>query len=118
LKVWSKDLQKYFETGDNVRVISGTHTGGSGIITALKDKVAVVSMDGTKAEFKILIGNLKCKGDDMEHIKMQDFISKSLDKVRYIAGDLIKYDSGALEISNSTLKNIKFGPSSYTSNVK
>ena len=99
LKVWSKDLQKYFENGDSVRVISGLHAGGSGVVTALTDKVAVVSMDGTKTELKILISNLKCKGDDMEHIKLQDLISKSLDQVRYLAGDLIKYDAGAHEIS-------------------
>jgi transcription elongation factor len=35
LKAWTKDLRKYFETGENVLVISGLHSGGSGMITAI-----------------------------------------------------------------------------------
>lgn len=35
LKAWTKDLKKYFETGENVLVISGLHSGGSGMITAI-----------------------------------------------------------------------------------
>ena len=35
LKAWTKDLKKYFETGENVLVISGLHSGGSGLITAI-----------------------------------------------------------------------------------
>lgn len=35
LKVWTKDLIKYFETAENVLVISGLHSGGSGTITAI-----------------------------------------------------------------------------------
>jgi transcription antitermination factor NusG len=35
LKVWTKDLQKYFEEGEMVRVISGLHAGGVGLLTAI-----------------------------------------------------------------------------------
>jgi transcription elongation factor len=30
LKVWTKDLMKYFETGELVRIISGNHAGVAG----------------------------------------------------------------------------------------
>jgi preprotein translocase subunit YajC len=74
IQVQTKDLQKYFENGESVRVISGFHAGGSGIITQISDKFAVVSMDGTKQELKILLANLKSKRDEMEHLKFDDFI--------------------------------------------
>jgi hypothetical protein len=35
IKVWTKDLQKYFESGEKVVIISGVHSGGAGTITAI-----------------------------------------------------------------------------------
>ena len=74
LKVWSKDLQKYFETGESVMIISGLHSGGAGIITSIDEKHALVSMEGTKSELKILLSNLKVKGDDLDYVKLKDYI--------------------------------------------
>lgn len=54
------------------------HAGGSGTITSLNEKFAGVSMDGTQAELRIVLGNLKTKKDEMEHVKFNDFIAKSL----------------------------------------
>jgi transcription antitermination factor NusG len=57
--VQTKHLQKFFEQGESVRIIAGLHAGGSGTITnVITDKYAVVSMDGTKAELRILLANL------------------------------------------------------------
>lgn len=77
LKVNVKDCQKHFENGESVRVISGTHIGGSGIITQMTDKLATISMDGTKSELKILLANLKSKKDEMEHVKLDDFVTRA-----------------------------------------
>jgi hypothetical protein len=35
LKLWCKDIIKYFEPGEKVMVMSGLHVGGSGIITEI-----------------------------------------------------------------------------------
>ena len=93
LKVWVKDLKKYFELGESVRVMSGVHAGNTGIVTAISDKHAFVSMEGTKSELKILLSNLKIKKEDMENVKLQDVINKTQAQMRYMAGDLITYDS-------------------------
>ena len=77
LRVYTKDLQKYFEIGEAVRIISGMHAGGSGIITSLKEKFAVISMDGTQAELRIVLANLKSKKEEMEHVKLNDFVAKA-----------------------------------------
>ncbi len=47
LKMWTKDLEKFFEMGELVRVISGVHSGVAGTITSLLDKHAIVAMEGT-----------------------------------------------------------------------
>lgn len=73
IMVFTKDLQKYFEVGEVVRVISGMHAGGSGTITSLNEKFAGVSMDGTQAELRIVLTNLKSKKEEMEHVKYNDF---------------------------------------------
>jgi preprotein translocase subunit YajC len=93
LKVWTKDLVKYFETGENVVVISGLHAGGSGMITAIQDKHAIVAMEGTNHELKILLSNLKIKRDDLGYVKLDDFLRKSEVQALYSAGDLILYES-------------------------
>lgn len=59
LKVWVKDLQRHFDVGESVRVISGLHEGSSGIITSINDDHAHVSMEGNnQCELKILLNNL------------------------------------------------------------
>ncbi|TNV84900.1 hypothetical protein FGO68_gene17575 [Halteria grandinella] len=92
-----KYLQKYFEVGEAVTVTSGMHAGGSGTITSLNEKFAGVSMDGTQAELRIVLGNLKTKKDEMEHVKFNDFIAKSLAQGSYQAGDLITYSLASAE---------------------
>jgi ribosomal protein L24 len=77
IKVWTKDLKKYFETGENVVVISGLHAGGSGMITAIQDKHAIVAMEGTNHELKILLSNIKIKRDDLGYVKLEDVLKKS-----------------------------------------
>ena len=92
LKAKSSDAAKYFECGESVRVIAGLHSGGSGVILALTGGHAVVSMDSSKSELKILQSNLKLKkNDEMEHVKFEDFIKKDALDIKYLAGDMILY---------------------------
>jgi transcription antitermination factor NusG len=70
IKIFTKDLQKFFKTGEMVRIISGVHSGGSGSITAILDKHAIVAMEGTMHEMKILMSNLQIKRDEMDHVRM------------------------------------------------
>jgi len=79
IKIWTKDLQKYFEKGEMIRIMSGVHAGGSGTITAILDKHAIVAMEGTRHELKILMSNLKIKRDEMDHVvvKMDGLVKKT-----------------------------------------
>ena len=92
IKVWTKDLQKYFESGEKVVIISGVHSGGAGTITAIQDNHAIVAMEGTNHELKILLSNIKIKRDELDYVKLDGFIAKSKFQVPYVAGDLILYD--------------------------
>ena len=74
---------KYFEQGESVRIIAGSHAGDSGIIAAITDKHAVVSMDATKAELKILLSNLKSKKEEMDNCKLNNFVQKSVLQIKY-----------------------------------
>ena len=94
LKVFTKDLQKFFKCGEMVRIISGVHSGDSGTITALIDKHAIIAMEGTMHEMKILISNLQIKRDEMDHIKIDQIVKKTNStQVSYYAGDMILFDN-------------------------
>ena len=96
------EILKFFEVGESVRVISGTHTGESGIITQIEGKHAVLMMDsgavassqvdGVVADcLKILLSNLKAKTEDMEHVKLLNYIQKSVIENKYQAGEMVKF---------------------------
>jgi len=52
-------------------------------------------MDGGtgQEELKILLSNLKLKKEEMEHVKLRDYIQKSIIDIKYMAGELIMYDN-------------------------
>ena len=94
IKIFTKDLQKFFKTGEMVRIISGVHSGGSGSITAILDKHAIVAMEGTMHEMKILMSNLQIKRDEMDHVRMDQIVKKTNSiQVSYYAGDMILFDN-------------------------
>jgi len=102
IKIWTKDLQKYFEKGEMVRIMSGVHAGGSGTITAILDKHAIIAMEGTRHELKILISNLKIKRDEMDNcVKTDGLVKKTVSiKVSYSAGDMILFENYKLTVSS------------------
>ena len=95
LKIKTCDISKFFETGEAVRVMQGTHAGETGLVVAIDGKHAVVSMDAATGaeELKILLSNLQAKKENTEHIKLRDYIRKSVLEIKYQAGDLVQFSS-------------------------
>jgi hypothetical protein len=52
-----------------------------------------VAMEGTHHELKILLSNLKVKRDDLDHVKLSEYIKLAENQVTYTAGEIILYDS-------------------------
>lgn len=42
---------------------------------------------------KILLSNLKSKREEMEHVKLDDYLTKERGQVKYMAGDLLMFDN-------------------------
>lgn len=45
-----KDLSKFFETGDHVKVVSGTQEGATGMVTKVEGRVLVIVSDASMEE--------------------------------------------------------------------
>lgn len=70
IKVHAKELVKFFKVGEGVRILQGCHAGEPGQVLEIAEmKHAVVLMESTKTELKVLITNLRRKEE-------QDFNSK------------------------------------------
>lgn len=94
IKVLAEDAVKQFERGESVRVISGAHSGEVGLITdIINDKHAVITLETSNSELKILLSNIRSKNCEQEHIKQSEFVKKSSILIRYQAGDIILYDN-------------------------
>lgn len=53
-----RELVKYFEAGDHVKVINGKHEGETGMVVAVDGGVATLFTDATKAEIKVFTRDL------------------------------------------------------------
>lgn len=54
---------KFFEPGDDVRVIEGKYKGETGIVTKLEGSSAYISLDQSNREIKIFANYLKLKSE-------------------------------------------------------
>ena len=82
IKVNAKELEKYFTVGESVRILQGCHAGEPGQILELvapEKKHAVVLMEYTKAELKVLITNLRRKEeeDPSSRHSLSEFLTQS-----------------------------------------
>ena len=62
IKVAAKELRKFFTQGESVRILQGLHAGEPGQVLEVSGEEhthALVLMDNTKAELKVLISNLR-----------------------------------------------------------
>ena len=48
LAVNEKELCKYFEPGNHVKVVSGTHEGATGMVVKVEQRVLIILSDTTK----------------------------------------------------------------------
>jgi len=73
-------LEKYFVVGESVRIIQGVHAGEPGTVLELVKpelKYAMVLMENTRAELKVLVSNLRRK-EELEpscRHSLSDFLS-------------------------------------------
>ena len=68
----AKELVKFFEVGESVRILQGCHAGEPGQILELvapDNKHAVVLMENTRAELKVVITNLRRKEEQDPNCK-------------------------------------------------
>ena len=53
-----KELRKYFENGDHVRIVAGEHDGASGLVVSKEGDVCIVLTDATQKEIRVLARDL------------------------------------------------------------
>ena len=56
-------MTKFFEPGDDVRVIKGKYKGETGLVTKLEGKFAIIALDQSYREIKVYANNLKLKSE-------------------------------------------------------
>lgn len=62
MMVKAEDAIKIFDIGEGVRIISGAHSGEVGLIAEIQnDRHAVITLESTNSELKILLSNLRSK---------------------------------------------------------
>ena len=63
LKLSAEYVVKYFEPGDQVRVIDGKFKGETGIVISLDGSFASIALTQNNREIKIFANNLKLKSE-------------------------------------------------------
>ena len=56
-------VAKFFEPGDDVRIIEGKYKGETGLVTKIEGKFAIISLDQGNREIQIYANNLKLKSE-------------------------------------------------------
>ena len=79
IKVAAKELRKFFDSGESVRILQGLHAGEPGIVLSVSAEQthAVVLMENTKAELKVLVNNLRLSDtlDSQNCDSLADFLN-------------------------------------------
>ncbi|CAI0383022.1 unnamed protein product [Linum tenue] len=58
LRVHEKDLGKYFEPGNHVKVVSGTREGATGMVVKVDQHVVIIVSDTTKEHIHVFAGDV------------------------------------------------------------
>ena len=108
IKVKGAELVKFFDIGESVRILQGVHSGEPGVVIDIcqpDKKHAVVLMEHTKAELKVLITNLRKREELDPNCKFtlsQFLIENSKNEVKtgmkqvsevFNAGDMVLFDN-------------------------
>lgn len=121
IKVSAKELRKFFTLGESVVILQGIHAGEPGQVLEVSSEHthALVLMENTKGELKVLVSNLRRNDELDSHCRetLADFlnpqgkqatVAKSICEV-YNVGDLVLFDNHAslgyiLQIQPDSLK--------------
>lgn len=91
LKISSDFVIKYFEPGDQVRIVDGRYKGETGIVVQLEGARASIALQSNNREINIFANNLKLK-TDIDHSIMSGFIDKKKVSL-YSANDVITFNN-------------------------
>jgi hypothetical protein len=107
IKVQAADVIKFFEVGECVRVLQGMHAGQAGQVVDIvrpEGTHAVVLMDHTCVEQKVLISNLRRKEELDPHCKhsLSEFLVQGHSATVKERGQTVKevYSVGDLVVFN------------------
>eukprot|EP00211_Chloroparvula_japonica_P005232 CAMPEP_0119129972 /NCGR_PEP_ID=MMETSP1310-20130426/7499_1 /TAXON_ID=464262 /ORGANISM="Genus nov. species nov., Strain RCC2339" /LENGTH=946 /DNA_ID=CAMNT_0007120435 /DNA_START=107 /DNA_END=2947 /DNA_ORIENTATION=+ len=111
VKVLARDLQKYFRVGDHVKVISGRHSGETGMVLEVDGNVLVLHTDSTKEEIKLLSQDVQISSEvssgqmSMGGISLHDMVQVS----QTVAGVVIKVERDGFQVltSENAVKHVK-----------
>ena len=88
LKLQSEFMVKYFEPGDQIRVIEGKYKGETGIVVSIESRLVSLALAQTNREVKIFANYLKLRSEIDTGVGVL-FNNKSA----YAANDLVSYDN-------------------------
>ena len=84
-------MTKYFEPGDDVRVIDGKYKGETGTVTKLEGKTAYIALDQSNREIRLYANNLKLK-TELDQNSLPALMDKKKQNT-YHANDMISYNN-------------------------
>ncbi|CDW80320.1 transcription elongation factor spt5 [Stylonychia lemnae] len=92
LKLNIEYVVKYFEPGDQVKVIDGKFKGETGIVVSLDNKFANLALTQNGREIRILANHLKLKSEIDQSLLACGYVDKKKTN-EYSANDLIMYSN-------------------------
>jgi len=108
IKCKASELKKFFEIGESVRILQGLHAGEPGVVTEIcqpDGKHALLLMEHTRSELKVLVTNLRKREELDPNSKFtlsQFLIENSKNAIKtgmrqvsevFNAGDMVLYDN-------------------------
>ncbi|KAL1219260.1 putative transcription elongation factor SPT5 [Cardamine amara subsp. amara] len=100
LAVYERDLCKYFEPGNFVKVVSGSHEGATGMVVKVDQHVLIVLSDTTKEHIRIFADHVVKSTEVTNGVtKIGDYELHDLVLLSDLSfGVIIKLDSEAIQI--------------------
>ncbi|ESQ52016.1 hypothetical protein EUTSA_v10017893mg, partial [Eutrema salsugineum] len=100
LAVNERELCKYFEPGNHVKVVSGTHEGATGMVVKVDQHVLIILSDTTKEHIRVFADHV-VRSTEMSNgvTKMGDYELHDLVLLSNLSfGVIIKLDSEAIQV--------------------
>ncbi|KAL0844273.1 hypothetical protein Bca101_017519 [Brassica carinata] len=100
LAVNERELCKYFEPGNHVKVVSGTHKGSTGMVVKVEQHVLIVLTDTTKQHIRVFADHVVKSAEVTNGVtKMGEYELHDLVLLSNLSfGVIIKLDSEAIQV--------------------